>query len=405
MTSGRIILPPTNPSLDANGNPVSGATLTYYENGTTTLVSIYSDAALSVPLANPLSSDAAGVFPQVWAPNDIGYSVKWSRTGLADVTFDDIFPDLDSSAVGNFITANQAQVTLGSNVNTSFGTIGVGLIENAFTQTDSTTGVGTVATAYSSVFGACTFATPLNAITITDAFGLYLKDPIAGSHVTLTNKWALGVDSLKVAGNFSVGGNLTNLAVPTRQVLTAGTAATYNTPANCRQLRIRMIGGGGGGGGKTGDTNGVSGGNTIFNSVGAAGGGAGINGAAGALGGSAGGGTGTGIWRKRGAAGNPGGKANATVITSAFGGTGGGEGGGISGTAAATNTGGGGGGAPCAGVGTETSAGPGGGQGEIVEFLISAPAASYTYTVGASGAGGTSAGAGGSGLIVVDEFY
>src|SRR5689334_4383917 len=66
--------------------------------------------------------------------------------------------------------------------------------------------------------------------------------------------------------------------LPTRQVLTSGTNATYTTPANCRQLRIRMVGGGGGGGGGYGTAVGISGsggGNTIFNSIVAAGGGGG----------------------------------------------------------------------------------------------------------------------------------
>jgi hypothetical protein len=53
----------------------------------------------------------------------------------------------------------------------------------------------------------------------------------------------------------------------------------------------------------------------------------------------------------------------------------------------------------------------GGGEGEYVEYIVDSPSATYTYTVGTSGAGGTAgnngfAGAsGGSGLIVVDEYY
>lgn len=93
MTGGRIILPPTNPSLDANGDPVSGAILTFYLNGTTTLTPVYTTAALSVPLANPLTADSAGLFPQIYADDELAYSVKWSRTGLADKTYDDIHTD------------------------------------------------------------------------------------------------------------------------------------------------------------------------------------------------------------------------------------------------------------------------------------------------------------------------
>src|SRR5258706_16449805 len=57
-----------------------------------------------------------------------------------------------------------------------------------------------------------------------------------------------------------------------RQVKLSGTAATYNTPANCRQLRIRMVGGGGGGGPYNGGVAGGGGGDTSFNSVVAKGG-------------------------------------------------------------------------------------------------------------------------------------
>lgn len=55
---------------DANGNPYVGAKLYVYLPGTTTLASIFSDSALTVPLANPLTgaygSDAAGNFPRAY---------------------------------------------------------------------------------------------------------------------------------------------------------------------------------------------------------------------------------------------------------------------------------------------------------------------------------------------------
>jgi hypothetical protein len=404
MTGGRIILPPTNPSLDANGDPVSGSTLTFYQNGTTSLVSIYSNKALTVPLANPLTSDSAGVFPQVWVSNSAGYSVKWSRTGLADVTFDDIYPDLDSSATGNYLVVGQSQAVLGDNITTAFGTLGVGLIENAFTQTDSTTGAGTVATAYASVFGAVTFATPANAITITNAYGLYLKEPIAGAHVTLTKKYALGVDSLKV------GNNPSTLDVPTRQKLTSGSGATYTTPANCRQLRVRILGAGGGGASKASTaSNGSAGVTSSFHGITAiAGSGGNSNGNAGA-GGTGGSDTPTsgsvvGLVRVDGNGGGQG--ANATASTSAnggFGGAGGIGGGTTNSNSAKANSGAGG-----SGQGVSSSAefsGGGGGGGETVEFFINTPAATYLYTIGGGGSGGTGGGNGGSAQIVVDEYY
>jgi len=67
MPAGRIVLPPYFPVRDGNGHPVSGAELYVYENETTTLATIYTDFALTIPSANPLSANTSGVFPAVFA--------------------------------------------------------------------------------------------------------------------------------------------------------------------------------------------------------------------------------------------------------------------------------------------------------------------------------------------------
>lgn len=74
--AGRIILDGFNPAFDSDGNIDDGCTVTFYENGTTTLQTIYAEADLQTPLANPLSPDAAGRFDDVWAPDDYAYSLK-----------------------------------------------------------------------------------------------------------------------------------------------------------------------------------------------------------------------------------------------------------------------------------------------------------------------------------------
>lgn len=89
--AGRIILGIFNPALDANGAVAAGATLTFYQNLTTTFQAIYSAADLLTPLANPLTCDAAGRFPQIWAPASSTYSVKVSIPGEAPVTYDNIY--------------------------------------------------------------------------------------------------------------------------------------------------------------------------------------------------------------------------------------------------------------------------------------------------------------------------
>lgn len=90
--AGRLILDACNPALLANGLPDAGATLEFFLNGTTTPQNVYTTPACNVALDNPLSPDASGRFPQIWAPRTNEYSVKWTPTGVSPITFDDIFP-------------------------------------------------------------------------------------------------------------------------------------------------------------------------------------------------------------------------------------------------------------------------------------------------------------------------
>jgi len=201
---------------------------------------------------------------------------------------------------------------------------------------------------------------------------------------------------------FGSGTNSSSLAVSTRQKLTSGTAATYTTPANCRQLRIRMVGGGGGGGSYN-NGNGGSGGDSIFNSITAAGGGYGVGAGSGSVGagGSAQVGTGTASLRVQAENGVTGYYMTPGAPYSKGGNSGGGLG---FGSLAGTPNGYGGGGFGA----TYTGGGGGGAGGEYVELIINTPAATYTYTVGAAGTAGSGSingGAGGSGIIIVDEIY
>lgn len=202
---------------------------------------------------------------------------------------------------------------------------------------------------------------------------------------------------------------------PTRQVLTSGTAATYTTPTGCTRINVRMIGGGSGGNGSgTGSPGlGTAGGNTTFSTLTASGGAAPAAYQTGGVGGAASGGdinipggngqgggvTGAGISLNSGGQGGVG----------AFGGAGGGGSYGGAGSAAATNSGSGGGGGG-SNAGSHSPA-AGGASGGYVEKLITAPSATYTYTVGAKGTGGTAGtsgyagGDGAAGIIIVDEYY
>ena len=56
----RIILPFVMPLLDNDGNPITGATIQFYQAGTSTPKAVFADADLTVSLGSVLTTDAAG---------------------------------------------------------------------------------------------------------------------------------------------------------------------------------------------------------------------------------------------------------------------------------------------------------------------------------------------------------
>ena len=62
MAGGRLVLPGTDPCITSAGLLNTGATLTVFDTGTTTLASIYADVALTTAIANPQTSNSAGRF-------------------------------------------------------------------------------------------------------------------------------------------------------------------------------------------------------------------------------------------------------------------------------------------------------------------------------------------------------
>jgi hypothetical protein len=106
---------PFRPALNANGLTVSGAQLYFYATGTTTLQPVYTTSALSTPLANPVTANAAGRWPQIYFDNALSYRVVLKDslgTVLADVDpyllsiADSLTTDLQNLADG--VSANTA---------------------------------------------------------------------------------------------------------------------------------------------------------------------------------------------------------------------------------------------------------------------------------------------------------
>lgn len=283
-------------------------------------------------------------------------------------------------------------------VTPNLGTPSAGVLTNA-TGLPVSTGISGLAA------GAATFlTTPSSAnlrTLLTDEVGTGTAYFVGGALSTPASGTGTNLTGIPITTG------LTGFAA-TKQVFTSGTSATYTTPANCKSIRIRMVGGGGGGTG-SGTAPGTPGAATATTfSTFSAGAGAAASAASGGAGGTSSGGS----YNASGYTGQNGSSlatgSGGTGGISPFGGPGWGGFPNQGGQAASANTGSGGGGS--ASVAT-ASAGAGGGSGGYLEGTILAPSATYTYTVGVGGTGGTAGtgggggGTGGSGLIIVDEFY
>jgi hypothetical protein len=341
--------------------------------------------------------------PTILIPNN---GIVTSMITNANVTYAKIQNETNATILGNDSggAAAPGELTLGAGLSfltsTSVG-IGTGALTSGMYATGS---VNTAALASASV----TYAKIQNVTNArllgNDSGGAAAPSEISlGFGLTFPTTTSLGVSQI----------------APNIQTFTSGTSLTYTTPTSGgvlpNYLHVRMVGAGGGGGAATtnaGNTGSASGfaGWTANGGTGGPSGSANTAGGAGGTGGSSN--TGTLIARFTGEAGQ-GSTTNGGAAITVPGGAGGltpfgGAGQGVpagAGGAGATNTGSGGaGGSQSAG-----QAGGGGGAGEYVEFIITSPASSYGYTVGAVGTGGAAGvnagGNGAAGYIIVEAFW
>lgn len=103
-------------------------------------------------------------------------------------------------------TITTPAISLAGNITqAAWTTSGVRIKGTAVTLTD-TTSSGTVAAAYTNVLGGNTIAASSTA-TFTNYFTTYISEPAAGTNVTFTNKWALGLlGNAAISGAVSIGG-------------------------------------------------------------------------------------------------------------------------------------------------------------------------------------------------------
>jgi hypothetical protein len=57
---------PRSVLLNADGNPIPGGKVSFFDAGTTTPRAVYSDAGLTTPISQPVTADSAGLLPLIY---------------------------------------------------------------------------------------------------------------------------------------------------------------------------------------------------------------------------------------------------------------------------------------------------------------------------------------------------
>ena len=253
--------------------------------------------------------------------------------------------------------------------------------------------------------------TATNGTTVVLAVGALVGDLVTTESFYVSSVLnALPVTGGTISGNLVVTGTTSINNPHTMQVFTSG-SGTYTLPANCKAIKVTMVGGGGAGGGGGGaGAGGATGGTSTFGASLSAYGGQSSSSP------SSGGGGIAPLGGDINLIGNNGVQGGDFRTTSQYnqGGTGGasilggsGNGGYVTvGGSGYFGSGGGGG-----GISAAQFTGGGGGSGGALYKLISSPSATYSYAIGAGGTGGAAGtsgyngGVGGAGVIIVEEYY
>lgn len=80
-----LFLWPFGKATDANGVPVPGAKLFFYQTQTLVLADVYADATLTTPLTNPVQADISGSFPPIFLDPSVAYNIHLTKADLTPI--------------------------------------------------------------------------------------------------------------------------------------------------------------------------------------------------------------------------------------------------------------------------------------------------------------------------------
>lgn len=99
---GAELLTDLSRATDANGNPLPGAKWYFYATGTTTPMTVYTNAALSIEHANPVVADGGGKFPAIYFDSAAQYRAVLKDANDNPIPNSDIDPvNLGGGAAGS----------------------------------------------------------------------------------------------------------------------------------------------------------------------------------------------------------------------------------------------------------------------------------------------------------------
>lgn len=180
-------------------NPTSGTNVTFTNKSAVGAdsISINAQAQSTFALAvNGTSNLNGGV--SIGAGSAITSSGAGGSLGSNAFTSTAFLPLTGGTLTGNLTISGAGFLTSGNLSTAAWTTNGVRAQMAAASYTDSSSS-GTVANAYTDLFGASTILAS-SATTYTSYYGAYFKTPVASTNVTFTNKSALGADSISVNG-------------------------------------------------------------------------------------------------------------------------------------------------------------------------------------------------------------
>lgn len=119
MAATQFLLP-FRPAFDSNGLIVAGAELYFYASGTSTPQPVYADETLLIELANPVTANAAGVWPIIYLDTSLSYrAVLKDEDGNTLNDADPYFP-LEAEREAAEATASAAAANTSANSAASY---------------------------------------------------------------------------------------------------------------------------------------------------------------------------------------------------------------------------------------------------------------------------------------------